>query len=68
MLFRETIAVHCEDHMEHTNTLCKQSAESLNVNADGTYNYHCVLNSSHCRRNWKEYSASMSSNISKWDI
>jgi hypothetical protein len=27
MLFRETIAVYCENHMEHINTLCEQNAE-----------------------------------------
>jgi hypothetical protein len=26
MLFRETVAVYCENHTEHTNTLCGQSA------------------------------------------
>jgi hypothetical protein len=27
MLFRETVAVYCENHKEHTNTLCGQNAE-----------------------------------------
>jgi hypothetical protein len=27
MLFRETVAVYCENHTEHTNTLCGQNAE-----------------------------------------
>jgi hypothetical protein len=27
MLFRETVAVYCEIHVEHTNTLCRQNAE-----------------------------------------
>jgi hypothetical protein len=27
MPFRETIAVYCENHMEHMNTLCGQNAE-----------------------------------------
>jgi hypothetical protein len=27
MLFRETVAVYCENHTEHTNTLCRQNAE-----------------------------------------
>jgi hypothetical protein len=27
MLFRKTVAVYCENHMEHTNTLCEQNAE-----------------------------------------
>jgi hypothetical protein len=26
MLFRETAAVYCENHTEHTNTLCGQNA------------------------------------------
>jgi hypothetical protein len=29
MLFRETVAVYCENHTEHTNTLCVgQNAEA----------------------------------------
>jgi hypothetical protein len=27
MLFREIIAVYCENHTEHTDTLCGQNAE-----------------------------------------
>jgi hypothetical protein len=27
MLFRETVAVYCENHKEHTNILCVQNAE-----------------------------------------
>jgi hypothetical protein len=27
MLFRETIAVYCENHTEHINTLCGQNVE-----------------------------------------
>jgi hypothetical protein len=27
MLFRETVAVYCENHTEHTNILCGQNAE-----------------------------------------
>jgi hypothetical protein len=27
MLFRETVAVYCENHMEHTNTICGQNAD-----------------------------------------
>jgi hypothetical protein len=26
MLFRETVAVYCENHAEHTHTLCGQNA------------------------------------------
>jgi hypothetical protein len=28
MLFRETVAVYCENHTEHTDTLCGRNAES----------------------------------------
>jgi hypothetical protein len=27
MFFRETVAVYCENHTEHTDTLCGQNAE-----------------------------------------
>jgi hypothetical protein len=27
MLFREELAVYCENHMEHSNTLCGQNVE-----------------------------------------
>jgi hypothetical protein len=27
MLFRETVAVYCENHTEHTDTLCGQNAQ-----------------------------------------
>jgi hypothetical protein len=43
MLFRETVAVYCENHTEHTDTLRGQNAEFLNIKADGTYS-HRVLN------------------------
>jgi hypothetical protein len=29
MLFREIIAVYCENHTEHKNTLCGQNMEQL---------------------------------------
>jgi hypothetical protein len=29
MLFRETVAVYCENRMEHTNTLLEQNAEFM---------------------------------------
>jgi hypothetical protein len=29
MLFKEIIAVYCENHNEHVNTLCGQNAEFL---------------------------------------
>jgi hypothetical protein len=31
MLLSETVAVYCEIHTEHTNTLCRQSEEFLMV-------------------------------------
>jgi hypothetical protein len=31
MLFGETVAVYCENHMEHPDTLCGQNAQILNV-------------------------------------
>jgi hypothetical protein len=43
MLFRETVAVYCENHTEHTNTLCGQNAEFLNVKPGGTYTDQSAL-------------------------
>jgi hypothetical protein len=37
MLFGETVAVYCENHTGHTNTLCGQNAEFWYVTAGGTY-------------------------------
>jgi hypothetical protein len=31
MLFRKTVAVYCENHMEHTDTLCGQNAVYINA-------------------------------------
>jgi hypothetical protein len=31
MLFRETVAVYCENHTEHTTTLSGQNAELLHI-------------------------------------
>jgi hypothetical protein len=36
MQFRETVAVYCENHPEHTNTLCGQNAEFWYVKAGGS--------------------------------
>jgi hypothetical protein len=36
MLFRETVAVYCENHMEHTDTPCSQNSEFQYVKAGGT--------------------------------
>jgi hypothetical protein len=38
MLFGETVAVYCENHTEHTDTLCEQNGER--VKAGGTYSNH----------------------------
>jgi hypothetical protein len=43
MLFGKTVAVYCENHTQHINTLCGQNEEFLNVKAGGTYSYHCGL-------------------------
>jgi hypothetical protein len=43
MLFVETVAVYCENHMEHTNTLRGQNAEFWYVKTSGTYNNHRAL-------------------------
>jgi hypothetical protein len=42
MLFRETVAVYCENHTEHTDTICGQNAEFY-VKAGGTYSNHWAL-------------------------
>jgi hypothetical protein len=40
MLFWETVAVYCENHMEDTNPLCGQTAEFSYVQTGGTYSNH----------------------------
>jgi hypothetical protein len=42
MLFGETVAVYCENHTEHINTLCGQDAEFWYVKASGTYSDCCA--------------------------
>jgi hypothetical protein len=37
MLFRETVAVYCKNHTEHTNTLCGQNAEFCNIYKSSSY-------------------------------
>jgi hypothetical protein len=37
MLFREIIAVYCENHTEHINTLCGQNAEFLIVRSQSRW-------------------------------
>jgi hypothetical protein len=48
MLFRETVAVYCEAHTEHTDTLCGQNVECLNVRTGGSYSYHYAVNGKIC--------------------
>jgi hypothetical protein len=49
MLFRETVAVYCENHAEHTYTLCGQHAECyVYVKADDIYSDHWVLKGYSC--------------------
>jgi hypothetical protein len=43
MLFRETVAVYCENRTEHTDTLCGQNAGFCYVKAGGTYSDNRVL-------------------------
>jgi hypothetical protein len=43
MLFRETIAVYCENRTKHTNTLRGQNAEFYCVKAGGIYSNHSAL-------------------------
>jgi hypothetical protein len=51
MLFRETVAVCCGNHTEHTDTLCGQNAEFQYVTAGGTYCNHFALNG-YSKRTW----------------
>jgi hypothetical protein len=44
MLFGETVAVYCENHTEHTDTLCGQNAEFWYVKEYGIYSNHWALN------------------------
>jgi hypothetical protein len=43
MLFREIIAVYCENNTEHISTLCGQNVEFFYNTASGKYTYHCSL-------------------------
>jgi len=40
MLYSEIIAVFSQIHTKHTNTLCGQNVELLNVKPGGTYSNH----------------------------
>jgi hypothetical protein len=58
MLFRETVAVHCENHTEHTDTLCGGRMQFFFiVKANGAYANHCAFHGychGHRRRGGKE--------------
>jgi hypothetical protein len=43
MLFRETVAVYCENPTKHTNSLRGQNADLSYVKAGGIYNNHWDL-------------------------
>jgi len=43
MLYREIIAVCSQMHTKHTNIMCGQNVELLNVNLGGMYCYHWSL-------------------------
>jgi len=43
MLYRKIIAVCCQIHTNHINTLCEQNVEFVNVKPGGTYSDHRVL-------------------------
>jgi hypothetical protein len=43
MLFGETVTVYCENHTEHTDTLCGQNAEFYCVETGGIYSFYCVF-------------------------
>jgi hypothetical protein len=45
MLFREIVALNCENRTKDVDTLCRQHIRLLNVEARGTFSYHCALNS-----------------------
>jgi hypothetical protein len=42
MLFGETVADYCENHIEHTDILCVQNVEFWEVKLVGTYSNHCT--------------------------
>jgi hypothetical protein len=43
MLFGETVAVYCENHTEHTDTLCGQNAGVWYVKEGGMYSNHSAV-------------------------
>jgi len=43
MLYREIIAIYCEIHTKHINTLCGQKIELLNVKPGSAYSDHWAV-------------------------
>jgi hypothetical protein len=43
MLFRETVAVYCENRTEHTNTLCGQNSKFFNIKVGRACSKRCAL-------------------------
>jgi len=44
MLYREIIAVCCQDHTKHKNTRCGQKVVLLNVKRGAAYRKHWAIN------------------------
>jgi hypothetical protein len=42
-MFREIVAVYCENHTEHMNTMCGMNAEFWYDKAGGIYSNHSAL-------------------------
>lgn len=40
VMYGETIAVYCANHIWHINTICEKNAEILNIKYDGKYKNH----------------------------
>ena len=51
MLLREIFAVCSEIHTKHTNTMCGQNVEFLDVKPGGTYIYHWLRTSNQLDKN-----------------
>jgi hypothetical protein len=47
MLFRETVAVYCENHTENINTLCGQNAKLFNAKPGSVYTYNSTVKVDH---------------------
>jgi hypothetical protein len=54
MLFRETVAVYCENHTENTNTLCGQC--KIHFTIDIRFQCFYVISKRHMHFRWSGYS------------